>query len=666
MATVPAASVADWSATGGYSLGIPDTSGFTVVTSASIGLVGDSTNGTDGTDNTSTFQSWITNTAANNTVVQMGTGGYRFTGQVGITGKRIVVRGNGASGLTKNTKVYHNSAIQNNLFYNYRGSTSNTAIAISSGYTQGSTSLVFASSGAISTIAVGDWIWVSQLNDASIPVNIVGSGSSATYCGVPGTSGTRVLVQQVQVTAKNSATLTINRGLYYTLTSGNTPQILENALQDGSGFEGLYMERTGGAAGADEDCNIIKFDWVYNGWVKDCEITKMAAGGVCMVNTYGIVVQGNYIHDPRDTTSGNGYAVWPLKLNSDAFIFNNYALNCRHNYIPEGSTCGFVFLANYGDGATSSDDPNFMFGATDTHAAFPYVNLFEGISDTKQAHDNTIGNACFNTHMRSWYRGQGTSVTFTNGLAASVIEQNSHWNNLVACIIGKSGQTGNKFATNGQATNSRSSYRWGFVDTGSTSLADSAVATTTVLNGTYDFISNSKTDLNASGLDAPDTVKSLLYGSTRPSWATKWWPLFDPNYPSNADNNNIPIYYSVNNSGAAYPDYTPTSLAATGTSSSTIGLTWVDHATGETGYLIERSADGVSGWTQVGTAAANATSYSDTGLAPNTTYYYRVAAYLGSNVTTTPYSNVDDGTTSPAAGGGITITNFNITTFVVH
>ena len=73
----------------------------------------------------------------------------------------------------------------------------------------------------------------------------------------------------------------------------------------------------------------------------------------------------------------------------------------------------------------------------------------------------------------------------------------------------------------------------------------------------------------------------------------------------------------------------PTGLAASATPTQ-VGLSWTDNAGNETGYKIERSANGVNGWTQIGTAAANATTYSDTTVSQGTTYYYRVRAYNGS------------------------------------
>jgi len=66
-------------------------------------------------------------------------------------------------------------------------------------------------------------------------------------------------------------------------------------------------------------------------------------------------------------------------------------------------------------------------------------------------------------------------------------------------------------------------------------------------------------------------------------------------------------------------------LAATVLSSSQIQLTWADNSTDETGFKIERSADGVN-FTLVSTAAPNITSFTDTNLSPTTNYSYLILA----------------------------------------
>lgn len=69
----------------------------------------------------------------------------------------------------------------------------------------------------------------------------------------------------------------------------------------------------------------------------------------------------------------------------------------------------------------------------------------------------------------------------------------------------------------------------------------------------------------------------------------------------------------------------PTGLLATGMSTSQVDLVWPD-ATGESGYVLERSPNGSTLWTTRAALAANATTWSDTGLVAGTLYYYRLRA----------------------------------------
>ena len=90
----------------------------------------------------------------------------------------------------------------------------------------------------------------------------------------------------------------------------------------------------------------------------------------------------------------------------------------------------------------------------------------------------------------------------------------------------------------------------------------------------------------------------------------------------------------------------PTNLVASAASSSTINLTWSDASNNESGFVIERSLNGTSGWTQVGMTAANTENFSDATASPSTKYFYRVRAVNDAGQSAN--SNVDDATT-PAA-----------------
>jgi autotransporter-associated beta strand protein len=70
----------------------------------------------------------------------------------------------------------------------------------------------------------------------------------------------------------------------------------------------------------------------------------------------------------------------------------------------------------------------------------------------------------------------------------------------------------------------------------------------------------------------------------------------------------------------------PTALSATAVSGSQINLTWTDNASNETGFKIYRRIGLEGTYEQVAGAAANSTSFNDTGLSGETLYFYRVAA----------------------------------------
>jgi len=90
------------------------------------------------------------------------------------------------------------------------------------------------------------------------------------------------------------------------------------------------------------------------------------------------------------------------------------------------------------------------------------------------------------------------------------------------------------------------------------------------------------------------------------------------------------------------PTGTPTGLAATAASTSQIDLSWTNQGTNATSNKIERSANGTSSWTNIGSVGPTEVSFSDTGLASGATWHYRVGAYTTGG---TNYSDVVSATT---------------------
>ncbi len=75
-----------------------------------------------------------------------------------------------------------------------------------------------------------------------------------------------------------------------------------------------------------------------------------------------------------------------------------------------------------------------------------------------------------------------------------------------------------------------------------------------------------------------------------------------------------------------WPPAAPTGLTASAVAATSVTLTWVDNATDETGYVVQRKAPG-GAYTQVGpTLPPNTTSFVDTSVSPASSYRYRVFA----------------------------------------
>jgi len=104
---------------------------------------------------------------------------------------------------------------------------------------------------------------------------------------------------------------------------------------------------------------------------------------------------------------------------------------------------------------------------------------------------------------------------------------------------------------------------------------------------------------------------------------------------------------------------------------SSFTVNWNDNADNETNYVLERSTNGTT-FTELATLGANVTSYDETGLTPNTQYYYRVKAInatessvytTAASVTTPPIPSAPTKATTPTPATGnnnVELTNGNL------
>jgi hypothetical protein len=159
-----------------------------------------------------------------------------------------------------------------------------------------------------------------------------------------------------------------------------------------------------------------------------------------------------------------------------------------------------------------------------------------------------------------------------------------------------------------------------------------------VYGAMYNFTNATSKSVFLSSGTAATTVGSLSAFTTTPVYNTN-----GSVYIVSLAVGNVPLLNSSANGSRRIFTFTPPASPAAPTWATTpvtlvtgngMTLNWNDNATTEAGYQISNSTDNVT-YTPVATTAANATSYTATGLTDVTTYYWKVAAFNEGTAPTT-------------------------------
>ncbi len=175
---------------------------------------------------------------------------------------------------------------------------------------------------------------------------------------------------------------------------------------------------------------------------------------------------------------------------------------------------------------------------------------------------------------------------------------------------------------------------------------------------TYD----SSAPLATTSFGSPITLVDSAYLSSNPGYSSALnsaWEesLAKAGYFNTSSYSPLEIGYYGQGTASSLPA-APAALDATldPTSPRRVLLEWSDLADNERDFLIERSTDNVN-FAQIGTTGTNAAMFTDFGLTPGTTYYYRVRAT--NSMGNSAYSNTDSiatpAVTVPAAPLGLTV-----------
>jgi hypothetical protein len=513
---IPSDRVITWANKTGLDLigGIPS-AGWTQVTCAGAHA--------DGTDTTGPINSCISGASAN-TVVILPAGIYYVASAIRMK-SNVALRGAGApypwlpSGTGGTVLEMHGGSIQ----FDGRG-TQGSDIAISSGYTKDSNTLVFASSPGL---AVGNHVSIFQNNDPAL-VHSNGCG----WCGDD--SGNNLIQQYARVTGVIGNTITIDPPMYLTYQASLSPRIRKVRTTGDfgvavSGVEDLKINN------ATSSGPIIYMRYSRNSWVKNVETYNAGSaakqGHVQIEFSFANEIRDSHFHHGRSHNSDRNYGIYGVFWNSGHKIENNIVYSTRHAIIFEGGGSGGAILYNFCDANYEGENPSYLAGDLNpNHGPHPHMNLVEGNISDKIEHDSTMGSSSHNTMFRNWARGY-RSTPFSSGRNGIFTQNQNTYMNFWGNVVGMPAwTTGAYLANSSRYPGEPVAFVFGYDD--SYVYLDTLPYSTALLHGNYDYI----TDGVASWLSADHALRNSLYYSSKPSWyGGCTWPPVDPVGPVTAD-----------------------------------------------------------------------------------------------------------------------------------
>ena len=179
------------------------------------------------------------------------------------------------------------------------------------------------------------------------------------------------------------------------------------------------------------------------------------------------------------------------------------------------------------------------------------------------------------------------------------------------------------------------------------SLAGTSTDASTLSEPTNIVVTGAASSITVTWTDALNTTSTFIYFSSVSGQTayhgyadvgTETYTISglsaDTYYIALMSHNSVKDTYSTKTSeysdavgeGVSIPSV-PSAFTASVASSSSIDLAWTDNSDDESGFVIQQSADGESGWSTVITTGTNVTSSTDSGLTASTEYFYQMRAF---------------------------------------
>jgi len=474
----------------------------------------------------------------------------------------VVLRG---SGPDRTVLRYGDGANIISMGHTYLSAGRVSFVGVTSGAAKGSTSLALES---VAGIAAGSYMVVTQQNPADSDGNpLVDThgygGGSASGHDMPAFAMTQI----VRVAAVGGDTVAIERPLYFSYTNAPRvyplPEILENA-----GLEGLRLQPTA-SSGSRIVYKNINLESCARCWVVDCE-SDMAVdrSHVYLSDCYGCEIRNNFLDDAYSHNSGLDYAIFLEFRNSENLVENNIVRRARHSLIMNGGS-GNVFAYNYTVDAYMGEYPNSLPDSI-THAAHPYMNLWEGNVCPNMEFDFTHGSSSHNTLFRNYLNmtstNPGTGRPMTGALYAVTIAYHNDYENVLGNVIGPFGpaNTARAYQLSADQDQAPCIYKLGYFDDGATPTPNPALSAkverTLLRGGNWDSVSGTvvwsdnvpRGSLASSYLARRRLPASLFRSSAPPEFSAPGavWPPIDPSAATKVNKIPAQLCYEAQNLAA--------------------------------------------------------------------------------------------------------------------
>ncbi len=409
----------------------------------------------------------------------------------------------------------------------------------------------FTVSDATYCYGVGSFMMVSMTNDviynSNALVDIVGGDGLATWVdGGLGWNGTRAMGQIVQITNVTGNTIGFQPSLYTTYSNLAAP--IATFFQVGcqwSGVENLTFSANNYNAGTS-----FRMPCTACCWIKNVEGNYADGDHVDVYFSYRCEVRDSYFHDAWLHTPGTYDSDVCVANKSSACLIENNILWRLHTAIMlEWGAAGNVIAYNFSTNCFDTSGYNAAMMNISNHGAHPMFNLYEGNQMAIFRPDSMWGSSSDSTAFRNNFFGMGYvlppltgngPVQWTNGWIAYQcirticldFEQRNY--NLIGNVLGDDWMRTNSvtpglylalWPTNRPYSANSYIYSFGYSDTsdGGAYTNDNALPyATSIVEGNYDYVTQSTIWTNAGSYYAtgttPVALPASLYLTSQPAW----------------------------------------------------------------------------------------------------------------------------------------------------